>query len=311
MPAVRGGRREVGAARGFRNRRRRGSLGALCVLWTGLGTLGGIVAGCGDSTVPTPEVEPTALFAEPPSAIAVDGHVTLFPPSATWLATRGATAAIPAGLSVTFDDPLQRALGDAAAILATTPVAEGGSFAMDAVPVDTLVFGLGAGLEPVEALESAGLADGITTVLFDSLREGMNPREALTGTQVFALPQIWIQALEASVGAAALATRAPDAGSLQEAGFMVGQVIDAAGAPVAGARLEPSPPELADGLYYPTVSLQGHQEATDADGLFLLVHDGGDVRTFTFTLVGEEPTPPHRGVLARERGLLLRIRPPP
>ena len=278
----------------------------LLPLWLGL-------AGCGDGAVAEPdEGASRSLFAEPPEAVAVSGRVRVFPPAEAWLTGRGTSLTLPQGLSVAFDEPLQQALGDVGASLGMTPVSEEGGFAAASVPVRELVVGLGASLDPAASLETAGLTPGVTTLLYDSRHSGMNPRDPIEGAEVFALPRAWLQALETAVGAAAPGTHAPGAPSLRQAGFVVGQVLDAAGVPVAGARVALEPPELAEALHYPDASLQGAGgESTGEAGLFLLVHDGGDVRTFTFTLMGEDPAPPHRGVLAKGRGLLLRVQPPP
>lgn len=283
---------------------RRGSIRFGSLLWV-VGSLA--LSACGEARVV--QIEGRAeqlLFEDGPQSVAVGGTVRVFPPAAGWQVPGASGGALDfENGRVVLDDPLQRALGDPRAVCGEAPIGEG-AFSVDEVAVEQLVLGLGGSIEDVPTFAP------VTTLLFDAGEAGTRPREDLQGVIVEAVPLTWIEALEEGIGPGRLAAWAPEAGRLLEAGFLVGRVLDAFGEPVAGARLRVEPADLQERLSYPHGDLEDlGVGATDGSGLFLLVHDGRDVRTLTLTLEDASGARPHSGVLVPGRGLLLQLRPSP
>lgn len=262
---------------------------------------------CGDTRLV--QIEPPAdevLYEEGPSVVAVSGRARLFPPVLVWLKGQGRAAPALDARRVIVEDPLQQALGDVPPLHAEALVEPSGAFTIPEVEVESVVFGLTGMLG-----DEPGLAP-VTSLLYDAAQAGTRPREDVEGVWVEAVPREWLRALEAGLGRERLAALAPEAGGLLEAGLLLGRVLDPDGGPVEAARLRVHPPELQDRLVYPHADVEDvGVHATDASGLFLLVHDGGDVRTLTLTLEDAPGALPHHGVLAPGRALLLQLHPPP
>ena len=279
-----------------------------CALGLALGA-----AGCGGSPVtPDPDggTSRTSVIPAESPQIRVGGEAAILPPAATWLVAQGQREPVLEGLRVRVEEPLHRVLEDCRASFGEATLGSAPTFEFGSVPTSELVLGLAVGIEEAEG--GAGALAPVSTVIYDTTREGRRPQRDLMTVRAWALPTTWLERLEKVVGPAALAVWAPAAASLAEAGFVVGQVVDATGQPMAGLRLRISPEELAPRLTYPSAGLtKAAGVATDAEGLFLLVHDGGDMRTFTLTVDGREDVPTHSGTLARGAGLLLRVFPPP
>lgn len=273
--------------------------------WWLLGAL--VLGACGEARLV--EIEPpgeTHFQDDGPAAVAVSGSVRLFPPARSWMEAHGGASPNLDAERVVVEDPLQQAIGEPAPLHAEAPLEAEGTFRVTDVGVAGLVYGLGATLEEAPTLAP------LTSVLYDAARAGTRPREDLEDVRVEAVPMAWLLALEEGLGVERLGALAPDAGGLLEAGLLLGQVLDAEGTPVAGARLRVEPAELQERLVYPHGDVEDvGLHATDASGLFLLVHDGADVRTLTLTLEDAPEALPHHGVLAPGRGLLLQLRPPP
>ncbi|HLT29064.1 MAG TPA: hypothetical protein VK013_03420 [Myxococcaceae bacterium] len=262
---------------------------------------------CGDARLV--QIEPPddeTLYDDGPPSVAVSGQARIFPPAHVWLEARDGVAPVLEAERVVVADPLQQALGEETDLPVEAPLEATGAFRIPAVGVSDLVLGLGGTVGA-----SPGLAP-VTSLIYDAAQEGTRPREDLEGVWIEAVPLEWLWALEAGVGAERLAAWAPEAVAILDAGLILGRVLGADGEPVAGARLRVHPPELQERLVYPHADLEDvGLHATDASGLFVLVHDGGDVRTLSLTLEDAPDVLPHHGVLAPGSALLLQLRPPP
>lgn len=274
------------------------------VLWLGSALA---LTACGDARLV--QIEPPGeevLYDDGPQTVSVSGRVRIFPPAHAWLQARDGAAPVLEAERVWLEEPLQQALGEEAALHAEAPLEPTGAFTVDDIGVEDLVLGLGG-----TPGESETLAP-VTSLIYDAALAGTRPREDVEGVWVEAVPREWLWSLEAGVGAARLSAWAPEAVAMIDAGFLLGRVVGPDGEPVAGARLRVHPAELQERLVYPHADLLDvGVHATDGSGLFLLVHDGGDVRTLTLTLEDAPGALPHHGVLAPGRALLLQLPPPP
>jgi hypothetical protein len=215
--------------------------------------------------------------------IAVTGRVELLPEASRLLTEQGSPPPSLAGLPLVIEEPLRVGVKDPSAAFATGTLDEDGGFFISDVPVKDIHLSLAA------SLDHEGFARA-STIVFDTAFTGSRPRTDVINAHVWALPMAFHDALTRAVGPEALRVHSDGrAQSLLEAGFVLGRVVDAAGQPVAGARVQLDRPELADRLYYPSEDLtQASQESTSANGLFLYVHSGADTETFRVNLHGKE-----------------------
>jgi hypothetical protein len=215
--------------------------------------------------------------------ITVHGRAELLPEAAQLMAQRGQPPPSLAGLPLIIEEPLRVAVNDPSATFSAGALAEDGAFSVDGVSVKDIHLSLAA------SIEHEGLARS-STIVYDTALTGSRPRTDVIGTRVWALPRAFHDALTRAVGQDTLLAHTDGrARTLQEAGFLLGRVVDASGQPVAGARVRLDRGELADRLYYLSEDLAHvSQEGTSANGLFLYVHTGADVETFRASLHGTE-----------------------
>ena len=279
-------------------------VGGVRVLWLGCALA---LASCGDARLV--QIEPPGeetLYDDGPQIVSVSGQVRIFPPARDWLEAKDGAAPGLDAERIWVEDPLQQALGEEAALHAEGLLDANGTFTLEDIGVDGVVLGLGGTLGASPTLAP------VTSLIYDAAQVGTRPREDLEGVWVEAVPRAWLRSLEAGLGTERLSVLAPDASGLLNAGLVLGRVVGPGGEPVAAARLRVHPPELQERLVYPHADLEDvGVHATDGSGLFLLVHDGGDVRTLTLTLEDAPGALPHHGVLAPGRALLLQLHPPP
>ncbi|MCI0570795.1 MAG: hypothetical protein L0Y66_08590 [Myxococcaceae bacterium] len=249
---------------------------------------------------------------EPPEdhRITVSGTVDVYPPAQVWLPQAGKPSPQVVGLRVRVEEPLYRVLGDPSGRFGEQELAEDGAFRVTDVPVAELTVGLVATVEdPTVPSGATARVAPVATILYDTTREGRRPLLDVRG-RAWALPTSFLDALTRAVGAGAIAAIAPGKVHLAETGYVVGQVLDANGAPVAGVRVVPSPEDLVARVFYPTEDLSlASRVGTAGTGLFVLVHDGGDVRTFTLTVDGRPEYPQHSGMAARGTGMVMPVTP--
>lgn len=240
--------------------------------------LGVVPAACGPgSNPPDPGVrtENAPAIDMEHLAISVSGRAELLPEAARLLAAQGQPVPSLEGLPVSVEEPLRVMLRDASARFGTSPVSAEGAFRVDDVPVRDVHLGLGAGVE------AEGFAR-TSTVLFDTALPNTRPRTDVINARAWAVPLAFHDALGRAVGEERLRTLTDGrAGTLLEAGFVLGRVVDAQGNPVAGARVTTDVQALSGRLFYPSddAATVG-QETTGPSGLFLFVGSGGEAETF-------------------------------
>jgi hypothetical protein len=241
--------------------------------------------------------------------ISVWGTAEVFPPARAWLEAAGQRVPSLEGLRLRLEEPLLGLLVDGQATYGEVPLAATGTFRVDQVPTARLTLGMAAAVED-PAVGAPARVVRSTTLLFDTTREGRLPVLDLREARAFALPVPYVDALQRAVGLGRVQAVAPGAQSLTDAGFVLGRVVDASGSPVAGARLTVAPAELQGRLFYPSEDLaSAGQEGTSPSGLFVLVHDGGDVRTWGLTVDGRTDYPPHGAASGRGTALVLTVAP--
>ncbi len=236
--------------------------------------------------------------------ITVRGQAQLPPEAARVLTEQGQTAPALGGLSLSIEEPLRMSVSDPVATFGTASLAEDGGFSVTDVPVRDIHLSLAARIDHEGFVPSS-------TIVFDTAFSGTRPRTDIAGARAWALPLSFHEALTRAVGEQALQAHTNgQARTLLEAGFLLGRVVDAAGQPVAGARVRLDRDELANRIYYPSEDLaQAGQSGTSAHGLFVYVHTGMEVETFRLSLHGSEAYKWRNAGATPGRGLVLTVFP--
>lgn len=248
---------------------------------------------------------------EPPAEVKVSGTVTMHPDSLGLLADAGASTSV-AGLTLRVEEPFKVALNNPDGIFHTQTLDAGGEFFAPAVPTDLVTLGIAAGVKDDTGANRVVRA---ATTLYDvALNDGAKPSADVLGGKAFAVPTQLHEALNAAVGEANIKalTGDTDAGTLITAGFMLGKIVDAQGRPVAGATVEPlgsSATAKRARLFYPSADFTAVGAATSATGLFVYVHNGGDVDTFQFRVTGRAEYQQRNAGAAKDACLVLTVYP--
>jgi hypothetical protein len=236
-------------------------------------------------------------------AITVSGHAELFPEAARLLESQGQAAPPLDGLPLIIEEPLRVGVSDADSVLGRGDIGSAGAFSVPEVPVRDIHLSLAASFEHEGFVRSS-------TVVFDTVFTRTRPRTDIIDARVWALPTSFHDALTRAVGEPWIRAHTQDrARTLREAGFVLGRVVDASGAPVAGARvvLDHGDPRR---IYYPAPDLQSAgQDATSATGLFLYVHSGAEAETFTLSIQGSRDYQARHAGAASGMGLVLTLYP--
>lgn len=245
------------------------------------------LAACGSGAVPDPgsPTEDAQIVDLDHLLITVQGRVEVLPEAARLMSAQGQPPPSLAGLPIVIQEPLRVGVSDPSASFGTGTLDEAGGFSISDVPVKDIHQSLAV------SLRDAGFAR-TSTVVFDTAFTGARPRTDVINTRVWAVPMAFHDTLTQAMGEEPLRRLTEGrAQSLVQAGFVLGRVVDAAGAPVAGARVQVERAELAERLYYPSEDLtRVGQEGTSGNGLFLYVHSGADAETFRLNVHGAEPS---------------------
>ena len=267
------------------------------------------VAGCSGATATTDGG--TDAGQEPPAEVAVSGTVTMHPDSLGLLADAGASTSV-AGLTLRVEEPFKVALNNPDGIFHTQTLDATGAFSAPAVPTDLVTLGIAAG---VRDDTGANRVVRSATTLYDvALMDGAKPAGDITGGKGYAVPVQLHEALTAAIGESTIRslTGSTDAGTLITAGFLLGKVVDASGNPVSGVTVEPlgsSATSRRARLFYPTADLASTGAATSSTGLFVYVHNGGDVDTFQFRITGKSEYKQRNAGAAKDACLVLSVFP--
>lgn len=252
--------------------------------------LGLAPAACGPGSTPDPGVrtENAPTTEEEHLVLNVSGHAELLPEAARYLASQGQPAPALQDVPLFLEEPLRTMLRDPEARFSTSALADDGAFRFEDVPVRGVHLGLAAGVE------HEGFAR-TTTVLFDTALNNTRPRLDLVGTRAWAVPMAFHDALTRAVGEERIrGLTTGRASTLQEAGFILGRVVDSQGNPVAGVRVKPDRDAFSGLVFYPSDDFtSASQEGTAGSGLFVLVWTADAPEAFRLSVDG------HDGYLSR------------
>ncbi|ATB35216.1 hypothetical protein CYFUS_000628 [Cystobacter fuscus] len=215
--------------------------------------------------------------------ITVSGRAELLPEAAHLLDAQGQRLPALDGLTVTLEEPWGMGVNDENAVLGEGLLGEDHAFSVS----DVLVRGIHLSL--AARLEHPGLVRS-STVIFDTALARTRPSTDISDTRAWALPEAFEQTLTRSIGEAAIRGHSDQrAGTLRDAGFVLGRIVDASGEPLAGAVVVPDREELASRIYYPSPDFQGApQDGTSTTGLFVYVHSATAPESFLLSVKGSE-----------------------
>ncbi|MHB8873994.1 MAG: hypothetical protein ACYC8T_09945 [Myxococcaceae bacterium] len=275
-------------------------------------TLGCPTGGGGnDGGSPDGDVDPEEI------EITVSGTARVHPVAAAYLADAGLPAMTVEGLTLRVEEPLKVALSDPTGVFGSMTLTSAGTFSVAAVPVTGVVLGVAAGIRD-DTDGGTPCGDGgvcprlvrSATTLYDVALQGAKPSTDIVGGKAWAIPAAFHDKLTAAVTVASVKLITSDLQTtLIGAGFILGQVVTADGTPLAGATIEPTPSTLAPRFFYPTADLSSTGPSTSANGLFVFVHDGGDVNTFKFKVAGKTEYLTRNGGSARDACLVITVYP--
>lgn len=221
---------------------------------------------------------------------AVSGAVSVFPGAARWLAAGDRPLPSLADLRVELQDPFVAGRAPDAGLAAVAlRTGADGRFEFEDVE-GRVVLGVAAHLDDLRAPRLVAASASL-------LYEGAS--RDVAGTTAWALPLSFLAALESAVGVP----------GLEEAGALLGVVLDAQGAPVAGLGLTAPEPELTARVRYlgeDLAPLPG-ASATGPSGLFLLT---GELEPTTLALPAAPEYGRHKALLTPGRVFLLVFRAP-
>lgn len=241
------------------------------------------------------------------AVVSVNGTAKLFPVAESWLAGRGQQAPSLEGLTLQLEDPLRSALSDVDGLWGTMTLEASGAFEAKAVLVQWVNLGIAAGvLDEREQGNTSGTSASFvrsTTLLYDVEQMEEKPQFAIENAEAFVLPRAFHDHLTSLTSSQIQMWSNQQQTTLVGTGFILGQVVDAAGNPVAGVKLaaDEEHPKLTNHFVYPNGALDGLQWSTSPNGLFIFIHDGQAIDPFTFGVAGHpeykvQSAAPHGGV---------------
>jgi hypothetical protein len=236
----------------------------------------------------------------------VSGTAKMFPEGAALLADAGQSTSI-AGLRLRVEEPFKIAINenDPLGIFSTALLDAGGEFSASNVDPELVTLGVAAGIR--DESDAGRVIRGATT-LWDVTLQG-KPDHDITGAKAWAVPTMFHDALTAAVGPAQIGAVTNGAkATLFAAGFILGRIVDANGAPVAGATLTPTG-TIVGKFFYPTSDFTGTGTSTASNGLFVYVHNGGPVQTFRFNVTGHSEYPTRTGGATGNACLVITVSP--
>ncbi len=250
--------------------------------------------------------------------ISVSGTARVHPLGAAYLADAGFPEPDLTGVTLRVEEPFRVALNDPLGVFGSVTLGDAGAFSVANVRTVLVNLGVGAGIR--DETDAGCGADGgaacgprvirSATTLFDVALEGKKPDQDIVGAKAWAIPaELHARLTAAITPAVILQISSNQFSTLVNTGFIFGQVVDTAGAPVAGVTIEPSPSSLSPQFFYPTADLGSTQASTSANGSFIFVHDGSDVKPFKFKVAGRSEYLTRNGGAARDACLVITVFP--
>jgi hypothetical protein len=247
----------------------------------------------------------------PPLLVHVSGRAAIHPAAEAWMTDAGMPLPPLEGLRLRLQEPFRLALQDRLGVLGETTLPANGEFSIGDVNTALVTRGIAASVDDPTDGGSSPLVPAATVVFDVKLNESL-PQADITSARAWAIPFAYQERLTTSVGPARIRTltHGNEAGSLIEAGFMLGRIVDVQGNPVIGAQIETDPPAWADRIFYPSDDLREvTQGGTSANGLFIFVHTGGIVDPFTFRVKDRAEYGWRNGGVGRGNALVFTVHP--
>jgi hypothetical protein len=260
-------------------------LAALGALLVGCGSPGGNDGGGGGSGGAGGGSSGEVIFS-------ASGTASVHPLAVAFLADAGLSNPGVTGLQLRIEEPFKVAVGDPLGVFGTKILDATGTFSVPDISSELVNLGVAAGIrdDSVDGGSSARIVRS-ATVLYDVALEQQKPRGDIVGGKAYAIPTAFHDKLNGAVGTTAITaiTSLPMGGNqstLQAAGWVLGQVVDANGVAVAGVTLAASPATYNAQFFYPNADYSGTGTSTSSNGTFLFVHKGGEVAQFRVTING-------------------------
>lgn len=254
------------------------------------------------------------IITEPP-VIKVSGTALIHPDALPLVMDGGTQLKSVEGLTLRIEEPLLVALNDPSGVFGEQTLPADGSYSIGNVDTATVSIGIAAGIrDPADA--GSSLVVPSATTLFDVILQQGKPETDLVGTKAYALPREFVTQLEAAVTPARIAQlngiadggggSLPD--NLEKSGFILGKIVDQAGAPVAGVKIAAS--KYGDRFFYPSEDLSTVTDTgTSANGLFLFVWNGDKPDVFDLSVDGHPEYLKRRGGASGGAGLVMTVYP--
>lgn len=264
--------------------------------------------------------------------ITVSGTAYIHPEAAKWFQSQGLPQPPVEGLTLRVEEPLKVVLGQTdLGIFGEVTLGADGKFSVSHVRTELVNLGIAAGILDTS---DAGAPDGgvysdggccipakrvvrAGTAVYDvQLADGVKPRADISGAKAYAIPTLFHDQLTQAVGEAQIrAITANQQKTLIGAGYILGQVVDAQGAPVAGVKVNPEAmPQLKSQFFYPnadfTQCTTSGGPGTSANGLFIFVFDAkNEPLTFTFGIENRPEYKKRNAGAAKDTSLVLMVYP--
>lgn len=236
------------------------------------------------------------------------GTASVHPLAAAWLADAGLANPGVAGLTLRMEEPFKVAVGDPLGLFGQSTLDAAGTFSIGGISSELVNLGVAAGIrdDSVDGGSSARIVRS-ATVLYDVALEGKKPEADIVNGKAFAIPTPFHDQLGRAVTPAAIQgiTGVSGPSTLQGAGWVLGRVVDASGAPVAGVTIQASPASYNPQFFYPSADYTSTGSATSANGTFLFVHTGGAVSTFRISVSGRTEYKQRNLGAAKDAALVL------
>jgi hypothetical protein len=268
------------------------------------------LAACGSTTTVTDAG--TDAGETGPVIFNVSGTAKMHPEGLGLLADAGLATSLE-GLTLRVEEPFKVALNDPAGIFGTQVLTAAGTFAASQISSEDVNLGVGVGIRDDSDAGTPRVVRSATIIYDVALNDGAKPQADITGAVGYAVPTVLHDALTKVVTPATIGqlTQANPQTTLVGAGFILGQVLDASGAPLAGVTITPSVGSKSARLFYPSADLQTLGTATSSRGVFLYVHTGGDVDTFRFNVTGHTEYKTRNAGAAAGAALVVTLTPGP